>query len=64
MLTGNPFAFRVTKPPDPSRVQVGGPGLMPGVIGLFDPSFDVDTREAGNGQLTVRIKGPPPRGME
>lgn len=57
-VPGSPFSITVSGPPDPGRVRVYGPGVEPGVLSLFQSRFMCDTRGAGAGQLTVRIRGP------
>ncbi|GLH04456.1 Uncharacterized protein GBIM_10161 [Gryllus bimaculatus] len=57
-VTGSPFALRVAGAPDPSKVRVYGPGVEHGVLATFQSRFICDTRGAGAGQLTVRIRGP------
>ena len=44
--------------PDPTRVKVYGPGVEHGVLAMYQSRFICDTRGAGAGQLTVRIRGP------
>lgn len=55
---GSPFSVRVAGQPDPSRVKVYGPGVEHGVLAVYQSRFICDTRGAGAGQLTVRIRGP------
>ncbi|RWS29658.1 Filamin-B-like protein [Leptotrombidium deliense] len=57
-VTGSPFTVRVAGPPDASKVKVYGPGIEHGVLPLYQSRFICDTRGAGAGQLTVRIRGP------
>lgn len=57
-VTGSPFALRVAGAPDPSKVRVYGPGVEHGVLATFQSRFICDTRGAGAGQLTVRVRGP------
>ena len=54
----SPFSFKVSGRPDPSKVRVCGPGVEHGVLSLYQSRFVCDTRGAGAGQLTVRIRGP------
>lgn len=54
----SPFIIKVSGKPDPSKVKVFGPGVEDGVLSLFQSRFVCDTRGAGAGQLTVRIRGP------
>jgi hypothetical protein len=44
--------------PDASKVRVHGPGIEHGVLATFQSRFLCDTRGAGAGQLTVRVRGP------
>ena len=44
--------------PDASKVRVSGPGIEHGILAMFQSRFIVETRGAGAGQLTVRIRGP------
>lgn len=57
-VAGSPFNLRVVGAPDPSKVRVYGPGIEHGVLATFQSRFICDTRGAGAGQLTVRIRGP------
>ena len=57
-ISGSPFSLRVAGAPDPSKVRVYGPGIEHGVLPLYQSRFICDTRGAGAGQLTVRIRGP------
>ncbi|RNA20284.1 Filamin/ABP280 repeat containing protein [Brachionus plicatilis] len=57
-VSNSPFTFKVSSLPDASKVQVFGPGISHGVIDEFKSNFTCDTRGAGAGQLTVRIRGP------
>ena len=57
-VQGSPFVVRVAGAPDPSRVRVYGPGVEHGVLAMYQSRFICDTRGAGAGQLTVRIRGP------
>ena len=58
LFQGSPFSVRVAGQPDPSRVKVYGPGVEHGVLAVYQSRFICDTRGAGAGQLTVRIRGP------
>lgn len=40
------------------QVRVYGPGVEAGVLATFQSRFICDTRGAGAGQLTVRVRGP------
>ncbi|XP_063833667.1 filamin-A isoform X2 [Ostrinia nubilalis] len=57
-VPGSPFVLKVAGAPDPSKVRVYGPGVEPGVLATFQSRFFCDTRGAGAGQLTVRVRGP------
>jgi filamin len=57
-VPGSAFALRVAGAPDPSKVRVYGPGIEHGVLATFQSRFICDTRGAGAGQLTVRVRGP------
>jgi filamin len=53
-----PMAIKVSLPPDASKIKVIGPGINHGVINEFQSSFVCETKGAGVGELSVRIKGP------
>ncbi|KAG8281179.1 hypothetical protein J6590_063972 [Homalodisca vitripennis] len=57
-VPGSPFCLRVSGAPDASKVRVYGPGVEHGVLATFQSRFICDTRGAGAGQLTVRVRGP------
>ena len=57
-VPGSPFNLRVSSAPDPGKVRVYGPGVEHGVLARYQSRFICDTRGAGAGQLTVRIRGP------
>ncbi|XP_047523197.1 filamin-A isoform X1 [Pieris napi] len=57
-VPGSPFTLKVAGAPDPSKVRVYGPGIEAGVLATFQSRFICDTRGAGAGQLTVRVRGP------
>uniref|UniRef100_A0A1I7XV17 Filamin-A n=1 Tax=Heterorhabditis bacteriophora TaxID=37862 RepID=A0A1I7XV17_HETBA len=57
-VRGSPFLIHVSLPPDPSKVRVYGPGIEHGILSMFKSNFIVETRGAGAGQLTVRVRGP------
>lgn len=57
-VPGSPFSLRVSGAPDASKVRVYGPGVEHGVLAIFQSRFICDTRGAGAGQLTVRVRGP------
>ena len=50
--------MRIAGAPDASKVRVFGPGVEHGVLPIYQSRFVCDTRGAGAGQLTVRIRGP------
>jgi hypothetical protein len=43
---------------DPSKVKVFGSGIEDGLLATYQSHFVCDTRGAGAGQLTVRVRGP------
>ncbi|XP_055852874.1 filamin-A isoform X2 [Episyrphus balteatus] len=57
-VPGSPFNLKVAGAPDASKVRVYGPGIEHGVLATFQSRFICDTRGAGAGQLTVRVRGP------
>lgn len=57
-FSGSPYTLRIAGAPDASKVRVYGPGIEPGVLAVYQSRFICDTRGAGAGQLTVRIRGP------
>ncbi|KAL8594779.1 hypothetical protein ACOMHN_047497 [Nucella lapillus] len=57
-VRGSPFSFKVGSLPDASKVRVSGPGVEHGLLPVYQSRFMVETRGAGAGQLTVRIRGP------
>ncbi|ESO03706.1 hypothetical protein HELRODRAFT_173407 [Helobdella robusta] len=57
-INGSPFTFKVSYPPDASKVQCFGAGINPGVVNKFDGVFYVDTYKAGSGELGVIVRGP------
>lgn len=57
-VNGSPFTLRVMGAPDATKVRVHGPGIEHGVLATFQSRFLCDTRGAGAGQLTVRVRGP------
>lgn len=57
-VPGSPFQLKVAGAPDASKVRVYGPGVEAGVLATFQSRFICDTRGAGAGQLTVRVRGP------
>lgn len=57
-VQGSPFVIKVSAPPDASKVRVTGPGVEHGILAKFQSKFIVETKGAGAGQLTVRVRGP------
>jgi filamin len=57
-VPGSPFVVKISGPPDASKVKIAGPGIYDGVLSTFKSRFACDTKGAGAGQLTVRIRGP------
>ncbi|UJR31815.1 hypothetical protein I4U23_019292 [Adineta vaga] len=57
-VPGSPYTLKVSGPPDASKVRVSGPGIEHGVLSTFQSHFICDTKGAGAGQLTVKIRGP------
>uniref|UniRef100_A0A0M3IJ88 Filamin-A n=1 Tax=Ascaris lumbricoides TaxID=6252 RepID=A0A0M3IJ88_ASCLU len=57
-VPGSPFVINVSHPPDASKVRVFGPGIEHGILSTFKSNFIVETKGAGAGQLTVRVRGP------
>ncbi|KAK3776300.1 hypothetical protein RRG08_039888 [Elysia crispata] len=57
-VIGSPFELFAGPPPDPTKVQVFGPGIEDGIVGEFESRFLVETQGAGAGQLAVKIRGP------
>ncbi|XP_076454335.1 filamin-C-like isoform X1 [Babylonia areolata] len=57
-VQNSPFAFKVGSLPDASKVRVSGPGVEHGILATYQSRFMVETRGAGAGQLTVRVRGP------
>ncbi|XP_033250823.1 filamin-C-like isoform X2 [Drosophila miranda] len=57
-VPGSPIALKVAGAPDASKFRVYGPGIEHGVLATFQSRFICDTRGAGAGQLTVRVRGP------
>lgn len=57
-VPGSPYILKVSGAPDASKVRVYGPGIEHGVLAMFQSRFICDTRGAGAGQLTVRVRGP------
>jgi filamin len=57
-VPGSPFVIRVAGPPDANKVRVFGPGICHGVLNKFESRFICETKEAGAGQLSVKVRGP------
>lgn len=57
-IPNSPFEINMTGHADPSKVKVYGPGINHGVLSMFESTFYCDTRGAGAGQLTFKIRGP------
>ncbi|XP_043979419.1 filamin-B [Gambusia affinis] len=51
----SPFKFRVLPTHDASKVRASGPGLTSGLPASFPVQFNIDARDAGQGQLSVLI---------
>lgn len=52
-IPGSPFKARISYPFDPTKVKVEGPGIEPGVRAGEPADIDIDTRLAGDAELTV-----------
>lgn len=57
-FTGSPFHVPVRDTIDPSKVKCSGPGLGPGVRAHHPQTFTVDSRQAGQAPLDVKLYGP------
>ncbi|CAF0887782.1 unnamed protein product [Adineta steineri] len=57
-VPGSPFTVKVSGPLDANKVRVSGPGIEHGVLSTFQSHFICETKGAGAGQLTVKIRGP------
>jgi hypothetical protein len=53
-----PFVLDETDDSGADMVKVTGPGITNGIIGRFESMFTCDTKYAGSGDLSVRIRGP------
>uniref|UniRef100_A0A672YRV6 Filamin B n=1 Tax=Sphaeramia orbicularis TaxID=375764 RepID=A0A672YRV6_9TELE len=51
----SPFKVRVLPTHDASKVRVSGPGLTSGIPASFPVEFNIDAKDAGQGQLSVLI---------
>ncbi|XP_062570690.1 filamin-A-like isoform X5 [Saccostrea cucullata] len=58
-ISGSPFVYSVGQLSSGGyhKVQVGGPGVEKGEVG-FSNVFNIYTREAGAGELSVAVEGP------
>uniref|UniRef100_A0A194AJE0 Putative filamin-A-like protein isoform X7 n=1 Tax=Pinctada fucata TaxID=50426 RepID=A0A194AJE0_PINFU len=58
-ISGSPFIYSVGQlaAGGTHKVQVGGPGIEKGEVGLSN-DFNIYTREAGAGELSVAVEGP------
>lgn len=58
-ISGSPFQYTVGQPPagGPHKVEIGGTGLEKGEVGIQN-HFNIYTREAGAGQLSIAVEGP------
>ncbi|XP_063981261.1 filamin-A isoform X2 [Diachasmimorpha longicaudata] len=59
----SPYRVKVTSPLNPAMVQAFGPGLEKGVKSNTPTHFNIDCREAGNGDLDVNMTGPDGRDL-
>lgn len=50
--------MKIAGTPDASKVRVYGPGVNHGVLATYQSRFMCETKGAGAGQLTVRVRGP------
>ena len=58
VISGSPFELKIAGAPDASKVRVTGPGIEHGILATYASKFLCETKGAGAGQLTVRIRGP------
>lgn len=58
-ISGSPFQYTVGQPPagGPHKVEIGGTGLEKGEVGIQN-HFNIYTREAGAGNLSIAVEGP------
>lgn len=58
-ISGSPFQYTVGQPPagGPHKVEIGGTGLEKGEVGILN-HFNIYTREAGGGQMSIAVEGP------
>ena len=57
-VPGSPYVLRISSAPDASKVRVTGPGVEHGILATYQSRFICETKGAGAGQLTVRVRGP------
>lgn len=58
-IPGSRFRVQVKPPPDATKCIATGPGLAPCGVRVNEPvNFQVKTKEAGLGEVSVTIKGP------
>uniref|UniRef100_A0A672H3R9 Filamin C, gamma a (actin binding protein 280) n=1 Tax=Salarias fasciatus TaxID=181472 RepID=A0A672H3R9_SALFA len=57
-IPGSPFRVPVKDPVDPSKVKCSGPGLGSGVRAHVPQTFTVDSTQAGQAPLDVKLYGP------
>ena len=58
-IPGSRFKVQVEPPTDPSKVVAYGPGLAPQGVRVKEPAkFTVKTKDAGHGNVGVKISGP------
>ncbi|CAF0927406.1 unnamed protein product, partial [Didymodactylos carnosus] len=57
-VPGSPYTLKISGAPDANKVRVSGPGIEHGVLSTFQSRFTCETKGAGAGQLTVKIRGP------
>ena len=57
-FSGSPFRVPVRDTVDPSKVKCSGPGLGPVVRAHVPQDFTVDSRQAGQAPLDVKLFGP------
>lgn len=54
----SPYRVKVASPLNPAMVAAFGPGLEKGIKSNTPTHFNIDCREAGNGDLDVTMKSP------
>ncbi|CAI8049940.1 Filamin-C [Geodia barretti] len=55
-IQGSPFKIRMMPAPRPEKVVVSGPGLKGGLVGEKQ-TFSIDAREAGYGNIQLKVQG-------